>query len=253
MPDTETPHTHTLFALGRGEHAEPLGGFGGYLAPAELVRVPIGRQLLAASTATEVRERFARFALAWDVAGYDTFNRTRREPRIPSSVPGRADWVPYEHRRDIYAFDDGTWFLWIATDYPQWHRLSFKPDGTIHEEPVARIYGTDYARTHGLDLPQLAAWIMGAATERLANSDLALSALVHTGENQDEPAIHFTVHNGHDSDRGLVTAELESIAQTHNWSNPCDPDDRRFTLCTGHPQAVALGEILIVEDEPYDE
>lgn len=75
-----------------------------------------------------------------DVAGYDTLTRTPREPRIPSNASRRADWMPYEHRRDVYAF---------------------KPDGTVHEEPVARIYGTDYARTHGLNLPQLAAWIMG--------------------------------------------------------------------------------------------
>ncbi|WP_435158179.1 hypothetical protein [Amycolatopsis sacchari] len=254
MPANES--NHTLFSLGRGHEAESLGEFSGYLNPSDLVRMPIGRRLLSATATTEVRERFAQFALAWDVAGWDTFTPPRRGTLVPDSKPRLAEWTPYEHRKNIYAFDDGHWFAWIATDHPQWHKLGLGRDGTVIERPVARTYGPEYTRTQGLDLPQLAAWIMAEATTRLGHLDLTFSARVQPGSSSDDPIIDLTVHTGHEVDGEAVTAELEAIAHAHNWSNPCDPEDRRFTfsvpLFDNFSEAVP-GQIDVIDADPYED
>src|SRR5699024_7991751 len=151
----DVTRAHTLFALGRGAFAQPLGAFGGFVTPDDVARFPIGRQLLASTTPDEVRDRFARFALAWDVAGFDTFARTFGNAAVPEATIPHADWVPHKNRCDIYAFDDGQWFHWISTDHSQWLRLTLADDGTVTEQPVARVYGADYARTKGLDLAPL--------------------------------------------------------------------------------------------------
>lgn len=254
--DTDTPRAHTLFALGRGADAQPLGAFGGFVAPDDVARFPIGRQLLASTATAEVRDRFARFALVWDVAGFDTFARTPGKVSVPEAAIHRADWVPYENRCDIYAFDEGEWFHWIASDYPQWLRLTLADNGTVTEDPVARVYGSEYARTQGLDLATLAAWIMGAATTRLDCPDVAFSARVDTGVASEEPAIHLSVHTGQPDELGVILAELESIAQSCNWSNPCDPEDRRFDWCAPCVEVadgMQPGEMVVVSDALDDE
>lgn len=229
--DTDSPRAHTLSALDHGAYAQPLGAFGGFVAPDDVTRFPIGRQLLASTVPDEVRDRFARFALAWDVAGFDTFARTPGKVAVPEATIHRADCVPHENRCDIYALNDSQWFHAIATDYPQWFRLSLADDGTVTEQPVARVYGSDYGRTERLDLPPLAAWIMGVPRTRLDRADLAFSACVDTGAETGEPAIHLAVHNGHSDQLSVISAEMESIAQSCNWSNPYDPEDRRFDWC----------------------
>ena len=113
MPIDTSPRPNTVFTVGHGVHAYPLGAFHGTVLPEEVTRFP----------------------------------------------------------------DDGRWFHWLATDYPQWLRVNPAENGTITERPVARVYGSDYARTHGY---QLAAWIMGAATERLDYPDVTFSAAVDT-------------------------------------------------------------------------
>ncbi|WP_020501014.1 hypothetical protein [Sciscionella marina] len=254
--DTDVTRAHTLFALGRGAFAQPLGAFGGFVTPDDVARFPIGRQLLASTTPDEVRDRFARFALAWDVAGFDTFARTFGNAAVPEATIHHADWVPHKNRCDIYAFDDGQWFHWISTDHSQWLRLTLADDGTVTEQPVARVYGADYARTKGLDLAPLAAWIMGAATTRLDRPDLVLSAYVDTGAATGEPVIHLVVHNGQPDELGVISAELESIAESCNWSNPCAPEDRRFDWCAPCVDLVdgmQPGEMVVVADRLDDE
>ncbi|MBA0127284.1 hypothetical protein H0B56_17170 [Haloechinothrix sp. YIM 98757] len=253
---TDTTHAHTVFALGRGDQAELLGAFAGYLTPNDLVRLPIGRQVLASTTATDVRDHFARFALAWDVAGLDTFIRACADPHIPDAAPCHADQVADTRRRDVYAFDDGQWYHWSTAGHPQWHHLTLAANSTVIEHPVARSYGTDYVHTRSLDLPHLAAWIMGAATERLARSDVQLSARVHTEPTEDGTTIHLIVHNAHGGDLDWVSTELQSIARACNWTNPCDPGDRRFgwcAPCTDGPIATLPGEIVIVPADLPDE
>ncbi|WP_338596927.1 hypothetical protein [Saccharopolyspora sp. SCSIO 74807] len=252
---TDITRPNTLFALGRGADAQPLGAFGGFVVPDDMARFPIGRQLLASTAAADVRDLFTRFALAWDVAGFDTFAPTFGKAAVPEATAGRADWIPHEDRCNVYAFDDGQWFHWIATDYPQWYWLTLA-GGVVTEQPVNRVYGTDYARTHGLDMPCLAAWIMGAATTRLNRPDAAFSADVDTGETTAEPIIHLKVHHGQPDELDAISAELESIAQSCNWSNPCDPEDRRFdwcTPCTHKTGAMHPGDMFIVTDQLYNE
>lgn len=254
--ETDATRAHTLFALGRGAHAQPLGGFSRFVAPDDVAQFPIGRQLFASTAPNEVRDRFARFALAWDVAGFDTFARTSGKAAVPEATVHRADWVPHESRCDIYAFDDAQWFHWIATDYPQWLRLALADDGTVTEQPVARVYGTDYARTQGLDLAQLAAWIMGAATTRLDRPDVAFSACVDAGVATGEPVIHLAVHHAQPDELGVISAELESIAQSCNWSNPCDPADWRFDWCApcvDVADGMQAGDMAVVSDQLDDE
>ncbi|QGK70306.1 hypothetical protein GIY23_12915 [Allosaccharopolyspora coralli] len=227
-----TENSRTLFTLGRGPQAEPLGAFDNYRAPDALARLPIGWLLLAATSTTQVRERFARFALAWDVAGFDLFTPPPTTGRIdvPDGTPRRTEWIPPAHRRMIYAFDHNQWFFWDADDHPQWHQLTVGPDRHVQEHPTARTYGAEYPLTQGLDPTQLAVWITAAATAHLNTpSDAMLGVQVHTGESLATPELHFIIHTGHNDCADALADAINTLAGEHNWSNPCHPDDRRFT------------------------
>jgi hypothetical protein len=52
-----------------------------------------------------------------------------------------------------------------------------------------------------------------------------LPHLVDTGAATGKPAIHLAVHNGQPDELAVISAELESIARSCNWFNPCDPED----------------------------
>ncbi|WP_031470556.1 hypothetical protein [Sciscionella sediminilitoris] len=213
--DTDATRAHTLFALGRGAHAQPLGTFGGFLAPDDVARFPIGRQLLASTAPNEVRDRFARFALAWDVAGFDTFTRASGKDAIPEATVHRADWVPHESCCDIYAFDDGQWFHWIATDYPQWLLLTLAENGTVTEHPVSLA-------STAPTMPGLKGWIWPS----LRPGSWAPPRRGWTARMWPSP-----VHHAQPDELGVISAELESIAQSCNWSNPYDAEDWRFDWC----------------------
>lgn len=217
---------HTVFVLGSGKHSEPLGEFSTFLTGEEIAAWPIGRKLLAATDPATVRALFALFARAVDAGGVAAYTDTRLENEV--SVPQTASWTPYAHRQDVYAFDDGQWFVWRASeDDPQWYALALCGNTVVEEHPVARCYGARYRHTQGLELPELAAWILGEASIRLEPTAVGCMAYIVT-EDEASPTLYLLVHAGSDSDPESVRTEVHRIAETHNWSNPCAPQDVRF-------------------------
>lgn len=251
---------HTLFALSHGDLAEALGEFSEFVGPHDLLKLPVGRAMLTAANLDDARESFLRFATAWDSGGFDTFTPpTAEKPRLPArgpdAPPQPAGWVPYEQRQDVYLHHAGRWFLWLADDHPQWHELSLTDDG-VRPHPVARVYGASYETTRRLDLGQLAVWIMGEASARVHWRRFEFSAHVHPGGAFYEPSIEITVHGAPEVEAASVATELDVIAQRHNWSNPCDPEDQRFrftsrTVPSGADdrRSPQPGQITIADDE----
>lgn len=250
VPSASSTAPLTMFVLGRGQHARPLAAFSEHVAPQDLGRLPIGRKLLTASTTAEVRDHIGRFAYAWHAAELGTIVTAFCALTVPGPEPAIADRPDTdEDRYDLYAFDAGQWWHWPSTDAPQWHSLTIDQHGAVSLVPAARIYGPDYARTAGLSLPGLAAWIMGATT---ASVEATLSAAVDV----DDADIHITVHSGHHF--GAITAELHRIAEASNWSNPHDARDRRFhpcipcIRCTHRTHAKTAGSIVSVSECDID-
>lgn len=255
---------HTLFALGHGDLAEALGEFSEFVGPDDLLKLPVGRAMLAAPNVEEARESFVRFATAWDSGGFDTFLPPAAEKRQfpvrgPDAPHHPVGWVPYEERQDIYLYHAGRWFLWLADDHPQWHELTLTDSG-LRRHPVTRIYGTSYETTCRLDLGQLAVWIMAEASVRVHWRGFGFSAHVHPGGTFHEPSIEITVHGVPEAEAASVATELDVIAEGHNWSNPCDPDDHRFRFISRMVPSGAddrrsprPGQITIADDDDDDD
>lgn len=248
-----TEANHTVFTLGRGSDAEALGEFRDYLPPEGLISLPVGQELLTATTTAQVRTCFARFALAWDVAGCSPFTPPQSNTHVPAATPHPVPWVPYAQRQDVYAFDEGRWFLWQALDAPQWHTATLSDPGSVVTHPTARVYGRSYTQTEGLRLDHLAMWIMAEVTARLDRRGLTLSACVHLGGNLTEPSIHLTAHGTPPDQISGLAAELDRIAQAHNWSNPCDADDIRFHFSVSRADAATSpgGQLCVITDDDF--
>lgn len=231
---------HTLFAIDTGPNVEVLGEYPNYLTPGELVTLPTGRTMLTARTVPEVRQSFGRLAVAWEAGGLGAFavpdERRHPLPPGPETPPEGVGWVPDGQRQDVYLYRDGTWFLWKATDYPQWHTLTVVGNNPPRCHPINRAYGASYELTRHLDLGQLAVWILAEATARAHWRTFPFSAHVIPGTDVDSPRIDIAVYGVPYAQRPEIATELEVIAARHNWSNPCDPDDERFRFTVRLPR-----------------
>jgi hypothetical protein len=103
-----------------------------------------------------------------------------------------------------------------------------------------RCYGSSYADTAGLDLPQLAERLMAELVTRAADPDSGLPAHARYSAAVNPPrrTIVLAVFGLDDEeiydhpdapDGAVITHHVQPILDAHNWTNPANPNDYRFT------------------------
>jgi hypothetical protein len=117
-------------------------------------------------------------------------------------------------------------------------RLELRHDGTPPND--ARQYGSSYSDSANLDLSQLAERLMTDLVARAADPDSGLPAHAHYSAAVNPPrrTIVLAVFGltdeeiyGHpDASAGhLISHYAQPVLDAHNWMNPGNPDDYRFT------------------------
>jgi hypothetical protein len=152
-----------------------------------------------------------------------------------------------------YAFSDGRVWWWRAGG---WHTITVTdnaghdlatmtaavdcPVGGVRVSPASRQYGESYLATQTLDLPQLAVWIMAELVAYTADPDYGLAPQFRYGAlvNPTRRELRITVFGMTDDQRGktpectpgpVMRLLASPIVHAHNWTNPADYRDYRFT------------------------
>ncbi|SFB53251.1 hypothetical protein SAMN05216266_1173 [Amycolatopsis marina] len=232
--------------LGRGDTSTPIGLLSTYPDtpppdPATVATLPIGRQLLTATTERDYRAAFVAFAAAWRAGGFGDSHCDHTDP-LPD--PGTCP-PPYGDNTDhwartAYTFDDGQ--VLYYRPHPdrrrggQWHTITLTDSGASAVEltPASRRYGESYRDTAGLDLANLAAWIMGTLTGA-AMAGVRYAAAVNPARAEIKLYLYGLDDTpGDGDDRATrVRAALDHVTTVtahHNWTNPHDDCDHRFRL-----------------------
>lgn len=259
-----------LFLLGRGPTARPLGSL--YRAtpaahatdepgPQALAALPIGQALVTATEPGDYTAAVADLLLAWRAGGFgEAYTRDEEQlandvsPNVDGSFPGHvASPLPYEPDFSLaYAFDEGRVWLWLAG---AWHTLTVTPGTSAGSVAVAvvpqpRRHGARYPDTARLDLPQLAVWLMAELVARAADPDTGLSPgwRYAAAVNPTRREIRFTVFGPRDEQQReypaatagpMVGVHAARIIDAHNWTNPTDARDHRFTHTVDTPTQAA--------------
>lgn len=253
-----------VFFAGRGRLAFPVislhhntSHYDDGPTPALLAAMPVGRLTLTASTIEDYLDRTGDLLNAWYAAG---FHRARRyEPydkhddsteAIPE-CPGYDGAFVFDNGlppdselldRDFdgaYAFSDGRVWWWRAG---VWHTITLTdstPDG-VRVEPASRQHGESYLDTATLDLPQLAVWIMAELVASAADPDhglapeLRYAALVNPTRRELRLTVFGVTDDQREETSGTTTRQVMRaltmpIVHGHNWTNPDDRRDYRFT------------------------
>lgn len=234
------------FFLGQGPGARPLARLRADATPAALLRTPVGHRLLTATTALDYRRAVAALIRPREQAA-----SVPEDLHCPPAGRGALEWLRYRPPDGIthlYAFDRARVRLWLRDPDPehpagQWHRLDLPAqhsDDPVWLIPEHRIYGTGFVHTAGLDLPQLATWIMAEATFRGQNPGSALSVCLGYGASVDPDTGWITIsvfglpdhiiHRQPGGPAADIRREIASIADNHDWLNPADTYDRRLWL-----------------------
>lgn len=117
-------------------------------------------------------------------------------------------------------------------------RLELRYDATSANH--GRCYGSSYPDTAGLDLPQLAERLMAELVTRSADPDSGLPAHASYSAAVNPPRRTIVlavfgltdeeIYDHSDAPAGsVITHHAQPILDAHNWTNPGDPNDHRFT------------------------
>jgi hypothetical protein len=249
------------FFTGRGDTSTPHGLITAHTPnlppdPATIAALPIGRQLLTATTAEDFHTALAAFADVWRAAGFGdaTTDHTDPPPALGTCPPPDGDCLR-RFTHPAYAFD-GDQVLYCQRGWPRWvpNRATWyaltvttTDEGTaVDLVPATRRHGESYLDTEALDLPQLAVWLMADLT-RLARDTTSVippQSRFAVAVNTARAEIRLYHYGLTRADDGRAVWEAVSAATAfHNWTNPHDNADRRFTVLPDTPRDDQIPEL----------
>jgi hypothetical protein len=249
------------FFTGRGDTSTPHGLITAHTPnpapdPATIAALPVGRRLLTATTAEDFHTALAAFATAWRAAGFGdaTTDHTEPPPALGTCAPPDGD-NSGRFPGPVYAFD-GDRVLYYQPDrsHPtpnrgRWHILTLTTtdEGTaVDLAPATRRHGESYLDTEALDLPQLAVWLMADLTHLARDTTSAVppQSRFAVAVNTARAEIRLYHYGLTDADDGRgAWAAVAAAAAAHNWTNPHDNGDRRFTLLPHTPGDYEIPEL----------
>jgi hypothetical protein len=182
-------------------------------------------------------------------------HRPRRPATRPRHLPTPDGDCLGRFTQPAYAFD-GDQVLYYQRGCPRWlpNRVTWyaltvttTDEGTVVAlVPATRLHGESYLDTEALDLPQLAVWLMADLT-RLARDTTSVippQSRFAVAVNNARAEIRLYHYGLTRADDGRAVWEAVSAATAaHNWTNPHDIRDRRFTLLPDTPRDDQIPEL----------
>ncbi|MCO1575891.1 hypothetical protein M8C13_08985 [Crossiella sp. SN42] len=254
------------FFLGRGRGSRLLGKRRARSTPGQLLRLPVGHDLLSATTEHDYL-RHVETLLSWNDSDTDDHDAVPQQLRCPAGGVKASKWMnyePYEVGVNIYAFDNGAVHLWNREDHEhytgQWFSLDLPAPGSpdpVWLIPEARDYGNRVPETAHLELPEIAHQILTDFHRRRTEDpvlslcqDLWIDVRLrgHTtvyvfGLPEDElnppwpcPIEHIPnscllraepLYNEFQDD---ITDAIIRLTRPYDWHNPFQDDDTRLGL-----------------------